>query len=117
MGDAIKQSKVCRDALGTTFKVSRLIRFSPKRNVALDRIKADHPAEEEESWPSHNIRSFCPTKWTVRSDAIESIIEHYDILKRLWEECLETRLDPDVKGRIIGGCTLHASTASNAQTI
>jgi len=23
-------------------------------------------------------------------------------LKQLWDECLETRLDPDIKGRIIG---------------
>ena len=38
----------------------------------------------------------------MRGDAIESIIEHYDTLSRLWDECLETRLDPDVKGRIIG---------------
>ena len=44
----------------------------------------------------------CPTRRTVRGDAIESIIEHYDTLSQLWDECLETRLDPDVKGRIIG---------------
>ena len=32
------------------------------------------------------------------------IIEHYMIhsAMQLWDECLETRLDPDVKGRIIG---------------
>ena len=44
----------------------------------------------------------CPTRWTVRGDAIESIIEYYDILSQLWDECLETRLDPNVKDRIIG---------------
>ena len=51
---------------------------------------------------SVGIRALCPTRWTVRGDAIESILEHYNTLKQLWEECLETRLDPDVKGRIIG---------------
>lgn len=61
----------------------------------------ENPAEEE-SGLSHGIRSFCPTRWTVRADAIESIIENYNTLKRLWEECLETKLDPDVKGHIIG---------------
>ena len=44
------------------------------------------------------IRAFCPTRWTVRGDAIAS----YDFLLQVWEECLETKLDPDVKGRIIG---------------
>ena len=48
------------------------------------------------------IQALCPTRWTVRGDAIESIIKHYITLNQLWEECLETRLDPDIKSRIIG---------------
>ena len=45
-------------------------------------------------------------------NAIESIIDDFDALKKLWEECLETKLDPDVKGRIIGVQTqmLHYNT-------
>ena len=50
-----------------------------------------------------------PTRWTVPGDAIESIIEHYDTLSQLWDERLETRLDPDVKGRIIGVQTQMAT--------
>ena len=48
------------------------------------------------------IRKFCPLRWTVRGGAIKSILENYDVLNQLWEECLEERLEPDVKGRIIG---------------
>ena len=111
VADAIKQSKVCRDALDIAFEVSKLIRFSSKRNAAFNRIKVENPAEEDPG-PSHNIRSFCPTRWTVRGDAIESIIDNFDALKKLWEECLETKLDPDFKGRIIGVQTqmLHYNT-------
>ena len=101
VGDAIKQSKVCRDALDTAFEVSKLIRFSPKRNDTFNRIKVENPAEEEPG-TSHGIRSFCPTRWTVHGDAIKSILDNYDELKRLLVECLETRLEPDIKGRIIG---------------
>ena len=101
VADAIKQYKVCRDALDIAFEVSKLIRFSPKRNAAFNRIKVENPVEEEPG-TSHNIRSFCPTRWTVRGDAIESIIDNFDALKKLWEESLETKLNPDVKGRIIG---------------
>jgi hypothetical protein len=88
-----------------------VIRFSPKRNAAFDHIKVENQAEEE-SGPSLDIRSFCSTRWTVWGDAIESIIDNYDTLKRLWEECLETKLDADVKGRIIGvqAQMLHYST-------
>ena len=51
---------------------------------------------------SGGIRKFCPTRWTVRGGAIQSILENCDVLNQLWEECLEERLEPDIKGRIIG---------------
>ena len=51
------------------------------------------------------IRAFCPTRWTVRGDAIASIIENHYFMSQVWEECLETKLDPDVKGRIISAKT------------
>ena len=51
---------------------------------------------------SGGIHKFCPTRWTVRGGAIKSILENYDVLNQLWEECLEERLEPDIKGRIIG---------------
>ena len=84
----------------TAFEITKLIKFSPKRNAAFERIKAE--PKEEESGIGVGIRTFCPTKWTVRGNAIESILENYQVLNQLWEECLDTRLDPDVKGRIIG---------------
>ena len=94
VADAIKQSKVYHDALGTAFEISKLIRFSPKRNAAFNKIKVENSAEDK-SGPSHGIRSFCPTRWTVRGDPIASIIDNYNTLKRLWDECLETKLEPD----------------------
>jgi len=38
----------------------------------------------------------------MRGDAIVSIIENYEVIKQLWDESLETKLDPDIRGRIIG---------------
>ena len=100
--DSMKQSKVCRDALDIAYKISKLLRFSPKRHAAFDQIRVENLAEEDTGTKAVGIRAMCPTRWTVRGDAIESIIEHYDTLSQLWDECLETRLDPDIKGRIIG---------------
>ena len=82
------------------FEVSKLIRFSPKRSAALHDIKVSNPMEDEGPMPTNNI--LCPTRWTVRGDAIASILNNYEALKQLWVECLDSRLDPDVKGRIIG---------------
>ena len=96
--DCIKNSKVCREALETTFEISKLIKFSPKRNATFDRIKAEIVNDSSVG----GIRKFCPTRWTLRGGAIKSILENYDVLNQLWEECLEERLEPDVKGRTIG---------------
>ena len=41
------QSKVCKDALDTAFEISKLIRYSPKRNAAsFDCIKVENLTEE-----------------------------------------------------------------------
>jgi len=97
ISDTIKQSKICRTALEVAFEITKLVKFSPKRNAIFDRIRS-----EEEDDSSIGIHTFCPTRWTVRGDSIESILSNYDNLKQLWEECLETNLQPDVKGRVIG---------------
>ena len=38
----------------------------------------------------------------MRGNAVGSILECYIALSKLWEKCLEGKLDPDIKGRIIG---------------
>ena len=69
VADTVKQSKVCRDALDTAFEITRLIKFSPKRNSAFDRIRS---SIEDDGYPQPiGIRTFCHTRWTVRGDAIE----------------------------------------------
>lgn len=83
--------------LQTAFEITKLIKLSPKRNATFDRIQS-----EDEDPSSIGIQTFCPTRWTMRGDLIESIIINYNSLNILWEECLETNLQPDVKGRIIG---------------
>ena len=103
VADAIKQSKVCRHALDVAFEISKSIRFPPKRSAALDKIKVENPSSEE-SGPNMKVRSFCPICWTVHGNAVDSIINNYEPLNQLWEECLDTSasLDSDVKGRVIG---------------
>ena len=36
VGNCIKNSKVCREALETAFQICKLIKFSPKRNAAFE---------------------------------------------------------------------------------
>ena len=86
IADTMKQSKICRDAFGTAFKIARLIKFSPKRNAAFDRIKSS--SEDDSHSSPIGICTFCHTQWTVQGEAIESILINYSTLSSLLEECL-----------------------------
>ena len=97
VADSVKKSKVCCDALETAMEVTKLVKFSPKRNALFDQIKS----EDEHSFGS-GIRSFCPTRWTVRGDSIASILDNHSALMQLWDKCPETRLEPDINGGIVG---------------
>lgn len=101
VGTTLKQSKVCRDAMDVAFEIAKLIKLSPKRDSMFQKIKADED-DEEDRISRVGIRSFCPTRWTVRGASVASILENYNVLKCLWDECLEGTLVPDIKGRIIG---------------
>ena len=99
VSDCIKKCRVCSDALDVAFEITKLIKFSPKRDSTLSHIREE---SEEECGPG--IRKFCPTRWTVRGNSVQSILANYNNLKQLWNECLEapSRLDPELKSRIIG---------------
>ena len=54
--DTLKQSRVCREALEITYEITKLIKHSPKRNAAFNRIKAE--ISDEDARGSIGIRSF-----------------------------------------------------------
>jgi len=87
---------VMKDCLDTCFKLIKLIKWSPKRAGMLTRIK------EEIGDSSPNVRTFWPTRWTVRANSLSSVIENYSSIRKLWEEALETTSDTDMKARIQG---------------
>ena len=55
VGNIIKRSKVCNDALDVAFEITKLVKSSPKTNAAFDRIKAK--VVEENGFAS-GIRTF-----------------------------------------------------------
>ena len=97
IGSTMKESKVCCETLETAFEITKLVKFSPKRDAEFSKISS---AMEEDA--KVGLRKFCPTRWTVRGESINSIIQNYNVLRELWDRCLESKLQPDVKGRIIG---------------
>ena len=96
-GDALKQCKVMRDALDTTREITKLIKYSPRREAIFRAFKDNSPADT-----SPGIRVLCPTRWTVRADSLSSISSNYDTLQSTWEEAITVTQDSETKARIQG---------------
>lgn len=79
VADTIK-SKLCIDALDTAFEVTCLIKFSPKRNAAIEKICSSH---QEDTPTPVGIRTFRQTRWTVWGDSLVSILFNYKTLAEL----------------------------------
>lgn len=96
--DTIRQSnltvgKLMQDALDTTHEITKLIKKSPHRNAVFKRLK-------EELAPG--ICVLCPTRWTVKAEALKSILDNFNVMLELWDESLEVVWDTDMKARIHG---------------
>ena len=63
-----------RDALDLVMEVGQLIRFSPKRSSLFSSL------QEQMSPGSPSLKPLCPTRWTVRTRAIEAVIANYGVL-------------------------------------
>ena len=46
--------------------------------------------------------TLCPTRWTVCAASLQSVADNWKVLQEFWEECLATKLEPDIKGHVIG---------------
>ena len=51
---------------------------------------------------SPGIRILCPTRWTVRAEALSSISENYEALQLTWDEAMEATRDTEMRARIGG---------------
>jgi hypothetical protein len=99
--EATKTCKLLSDTMSNANEVIKLIKYSPKRETLLKNIKSNLVDEEGRS--AAGVAKFSATRWTVRADCLQSILDNYDALLKLWDECLDSgQMDPDVRGRIIG---------------
>ena len=51
---------------------------------------------------SPGICVLCPTRWTVRAEALKSILDNYNVLLELWTESLDRAKDAEMKARVQG---------------
>ena len=96
-GDTIKMNKVMKSSLETTHEITKLVKYSPRRQALLRDIQT-----EMESGSSGAIRALCPTRWTVRADSMESIVKNYCTLQTLWDHAIDIVRDTGTIARIRG---------------
>ena len=92
--DTIKRSKLMKNALDTTHEITKLIKKSLAHDAIFWRLKDEFGSD------CPGIRILCPTRWTVRADALQSILANYDVLLKLWEEAVDRVSDTEMKARI-----------------
>ena len=88
-GDTIKKCKTVKKALETTHEITKLVKYSPRRENLFHTIKG------EMAPGTPGVRTLCPTRWTVRADSMQSIIQNYSVLQDLWEQAADIVHDTD----------------------
>ena len=85
VNDVFKNIKVIKDALDVTHEVTKLIKYSPKREAIFREIQNSGGSDYDEAHMSlekhSGIRPLCPTRWTVHADSLATIIENYSSLQ------------------------------------
>jgi len=94
--DTLQNCKVMKAALETTHEITKVIKYSPRRQNLFDSIK------EELASSDPGIRVLCPTRWTVQADSMKSIICNYEVLVELWEKTCEIVRDTETIAWIRG---------------
>lgn len=90
-----RQCEPVRSALNLVMELSHLIRISPKQSGAFQTL------QNQLSPGLPSLKPLCPTRWTVRTSAIHSVLENYDVLFKFLDD-LNAKSD-DKKGRKVGG--------------
>lgn len=79
-----------------------MIKKSPRHDSTSQTLK------EEISPTSPGVRILFPTRWTVRTDTLHSIVTNYAVLQVLWDKSLELVKDVEMRSRIIGVSTMRS---------
>ena len=95
--DATRSCTLIRDALDFVRELVYFVKASPLRSRVFDEIKASNPDESKSS----GLRPLCPTRWTVRTKAIQSILNNYQTLMDTLE-MLSARNTDDASAKASG---------------
>ena len=95
--DVIRSIKPLKNALDLVFELSKLLKFSSKRNAQYKSIHAEVAPEQP------GFRTLCPTRWTVRSSLLDSILKNYAVIQASLEKFASVAIrNPEMSARCTG---------------
>ena len=101
--DVTKKVKILGDTMGTARKIIVLIKYSPKVENVLGKIKEQIECNEDVEIKANSISKLSETRWTVRAECFKRILDNYKELMTLWKFRLENdNMATEVKSRIVG---------------
>ena len=110
--DLTSNCKILGDTMGAIGEIAVLIKYSPNReNMLGSLIENVEGLEESQEGKGDSLDKMSVTRWTVRENCFKKIIDHYNSLQQLWEDCLQENLARDVRSRIFG-CQAQMKTFS-----
>ena len=96
ISDTVKRCDCINNALSITHEINKLIKKSPQREARFIHLK------ETLAPSTPGVRVLCPTRWTIRAESLQSIIDNYTALLETWQESLGATKDTEMRARIIG---------------
>ena len=89
--------------LETVVEITKLIKFSPKREQLLGAVKENFEIDDDDSLEQNDsLAKLCTTRWRVRANAFNKVINNFGLLFELWDICLGSKLDKETRSRILG---------------
>ena len=75
-------------------EISKLIKFSPKREQLLGAVKGNFQIDNDDSLEQNNsLAKLSTTRWTVRANTSNEVINNFGPFFELWDICLGDKLD------------------------
>ena len=96
VADTIRTVKYLGSIMDTVYELSKLLQYCPRRLALFKDIKTKISPD------CIGFRVLCPTRWTVRNETFQSILDNYSALLELWETILNGKLDSETGARVNG---------------
>ena len=78
--------------------MSKLIKYFPRRDTVFEKKQLKKELAPE----TPGFRVLCPTRWTVRADSLQSVVDNYSVLQELFENCQSIVKDTELKSPLTG---------------